>query len=345
MLYLIYSVELILTKLLNLNSVLKKILILGDNETANALINDFRGQVGGIRTVSIPSEGNDEPLTTTRKIGLAVKTIEAHRKNSNGSSAISEVWITHDVYSQVDQVDLERKFYGSAVRVVYIADLPMVPNAEVSFVGGYATINSDIQSPKRLRNAINDLIGRIISTLLIILLLPLLLLIAIGIKFDSRGPVLYFQKRFGVNGSEFDIIKFRTMNVIESTSNFVQASKGDSRITPVGRILRRTSLDELPQLLNVIAGDMALIGPRPHPNLLDEKFRYKLDGYMQRYNIKPGITGLAQIRGFRGETKSSDDMKLRVQADLEYIQTKNPILDLKIILCTIKQIFSSDSAY
>ena len=143
----------------------------------------------------------------------------------------------------------------------------------------------------------------------------------------------------------FNIYKFRTMSPTRENSEFSQAIKNDPRITRVGKTLRRTSLDELPQLVNVLLGTMSLVGPRPHPRKLNEDHRNQIALYMQRHTVKPGITGLAQIRGFRGETTEPQDMEKRIQCDLEYIRTWSISLDFKILLLTVKHIFTTDMAY
>lgn len=173
------------------------------------------------------------------------------------------------------------------------------------------------------------------SALLILLLSPLLLLIGLLIKLDSPGPVFFKQKRTGWNGKVFEIFKFRSMHVHqESAGEVMQAQKNDPRITRVGKFIRRTSLDELPQLFNVFIGTMSLVGPRPHATQHDDEYSKKITNYFARHNIKPGITGLAQVRGHRGETKEISQMMLRVESDIEYINNWSLWLDLLILFRT-----------
>jgi len=169
----------------------------------------------------------------------------------------------------------------------------------------------------------------------VMLLLPLMLFVAAAIKLDSRGPVLYKQARAGLNGRVFSIFKFRTMTQNASEAGFRQAEREDARVTRVGKVLRRINLDEIPQLLNVLVGDMALIGPRPHPVALDDSFVSTIPGYMARYSVKPGITGWAQIHGYRGETRTVEQMQARVQHDLQYIENWSLWLDLRIAFRTV----------
>jgi putative colanic acid biosynthesis UDP-glucose lipid carrier transferase len=164
---------------------------------------------------------------------------------------------------------------------------------------------------------------------------PLMLAIAVAIKIDSPGPVFFRQRRHGFNHRIIDVFKFRTMRVAENGDRIVQATKGDSRVTRVGRFLRRTSLDELPQLFNVLRGEMSLVGPRPHALAHNHHYRDRLDRYASRHCVKPGMTGWAQINGLRGPTEDPEKMRLRLSMDLYYIENWSLWLDLKIIAATL----------
>jgi putative colanic acid biosynthesis UDP-glucose lipid carrier transferase len=183
------------------------------------------------------------------------------------------------------------------------------------------------------------------SALILLLLLPLLVVIALGIRLTSAGPVIFTQRRYGLDGKEIGVYKFRTMLVTEDGAKIRQASKTDSRITPFGRVLRRLSLDELPQLMNVLQGRMSLVGPRPHAVAHNEEYRKLIKGYMLRHKVLPGITGLAQIHGWRGETSNLEDMEARVNYDLDYLRHWTPLLDFKILLLTIVKVFRDEKAY
>ncbi|MEO1793899.1 MAG: undecaprenyl-phosphate glucose phosphotransferase [Pseudomonadota bacterium] len=175
----------------------------------------------------------------------------------------------------------------------------------------------------------------VLASFFLVVLAPVFLAIAAAIKFDSNGPVLFKQRRRGLNLSVFDVLKFRTMHVLEDDETVVQATPEDDRVTRVGRFLRRTSLDELPQLWNVLTGEMSLVGPRPHAVVHDDAWSDILSRYVNRAQVKPGITGLAQISGARGQISADDDLVARVERDLEYIANWSVLLDLKIILQTI----------
>jgi len=174
---------------------------------------------------------------------------------------------------------------------------------------------------------------------------PLMVLISLAIRFTSPGPVLFKQRRYGLDGREILVYKFRTMTVLEDGAQVHQATRTDSRITPLGRYLRRYSLDELPQLFNVLRGNMSLVGPRPHAVAHNEEYRRLIKGYMVRHKAPPGITGLAQINGCRGETARLEDMQARLDYDLEYLRRWSPLLDLKILALTAVRMLRDDKAY
>lgn len=169
----------------------------------------------------------------------------------------------------------------------------------------------------------------------LVALAPLFALVALAIKLDSRGPVFFLQRRYGFNQEPFRIWKFRSMTTMDDGRDVQQAQRDDPRITRVGRFMRRTNIDELPQLINVLRGDMSLVGPRPHAMAHDQKFEQTIAFYARRHNVKPGITGWAQVNGCRGETDTDDKMRLRVEYDLHYIDHWSALLDLKIVFLTI----------
>jgi putative colanic acid biosynthesis UDP-glucose lipid carrier transferase len=162
-----------------------------------------------------------------------------------------------------------------------------------------------------------------------------LLAIALCVKCTSPGPVIFRQKRYGLDGRKFEVLKFRTMTTLDDGEHIKQATINDERVTGVGRILRKYSLDELPQVFNVLAGSMSFVGPRPHAVAHNEAFRKIIRGYMLRHKVKPGITGWAQVNGLRGETETVEKMKMRLDYDLEYIQRWSIATDLKILYLTL----------
>jgi len=181
---------------------------------------------------------------------------------------------------------------------------------------------------------IKMLMDKSAALLLIVMLLPLLVGVALAVKLSSEGPIIFKQRRGGWDGKRFNVYKFRSMYLHEPDKVVKQASKNDPRITKVGAFLRRTSLDELPQLFNILNGSMSLVGPRPHAESHDKFYSTKVRKYLARHRIKPGMTGLAQINGLRGETNDLESMEQRIEFDLEYISNWSPILDMKILFLT-----------
>lgn len=224
------------------------------------------------------------------------------------------------------------------VGVRYLADLRDLPlwNYRVSSIAGFYSLDiscSPMDGPAHIVKRIEDLI---LGAVLSVLFLPVCLLIATMIKLTSTGPVIFKQYRTGMNGCRFKVYKFRSMELHdEPTGTVTQASFGDPRITRLGALLRRTSLDELPQFYNVLQGRMSIVGPRPHALSHNEHYKDLVESYMKRHKVKPGITGWAQVNGFRGETDTIEKMEKRVERDLWYINNWSLSLDLKIIFKTI----------
>lgn len=211
-----------------------------------------------------------------------------------------------------------------------ISGIPVVAMCETPFYG--------------YRGVVKRIFDFVVSILAVIVLSPLLLGIAVLVKVSSPGPVIFKQRRYGLDGQEIYVYKYRTMTVMEDGPNVAQATKDDTRITPIGKILRSWSLDELPQLANVIQGQMSLVGPRPHAVAHNEQYRKLIKGYMIRHKVLPGITGLAQVNGCRGETSKIEEMQARVQYDLEYLRRWSAFLDLKILLQTVTNLVRGDKA-
>ncbi len=202
------------------------------------------------------------------------------------------------------------------------------------------------ESPFRgLQGALKRATDVVFASIMLLLAAPVMLMIALAVKSTSRGAVIFKQHRYGLDGRKIAVYKFRTMAVSENGPRIVQAKRDDARVTPVGRFLRRTSLDELPQLLNVLQGSMSLVGPRPHAVAHNEQYRKLIAGYMVRHKVPPGITGLAQVNGCRGETTTVEDMRRRVEYDLEYLRQWCWLLDVKILVKTCGLLFHDKHAY
>jgi putative colanic acid biosysnthesis UDP-glucose lipid carrier transferase len=185
----------------------------------------------------------------------------------------------------------------------------------------------------------------VLSLLILVILLPVMAGIAIAVKLDSRGPVVFRQRRYGLGGEEIVVYKFRSMTVCEDGNAIQQASRNDQRVTSLGAFLRKTSLDELPQFINVLQGRMSVVGPRPHAVAHNELYRKLIKGYMVRHKVRPGITGWAQVNGYRGETETVEKMQKRIDYDLEYLRNWSLRLDLDIILKTVLLIVKDRQAY
>lgn len=195
------------------------------------------------------------------------------------------------------------------------------------------------------RGVIKRFMDLVIAGLAVVMLSPVLGLIAALIKAGSPGPIIFRQRRYGLDGTEIVVHKFRTMTVMEDGPTIRQATRDDDRITPLGHVLRRYSLDELPQLFNVLTGTMSLVGPRPHAVAHNEQYRRLIKGYMIRHKVPPGMTGLAQVKGYRGETRRVEEMQARIRYDLEYLRRWTPLLDIKIILQTAVMLLGDRKAY
>lgn len=216
-------------------------------------------------------------------------------------------------------------------RMGQVCNMPVVSVCETPFTGtnGITKRSSDI----------------LISLIILALILPILLVIALAVKFTSPGPIIFKQRRYGLNGEEIIVYKFRSMTVCEDGGTIQQAQKNDKRITRIGGFLRKSSLDELPQFINVLQGRMSIVGPRPHAVAHNELYRKLIKGYMVRHKVKPGITGWAQVNGLRGETETLDKMKARIEYDLDYLRHWSLGLDLKIIFMTVAVVFKDQYAY
>ncbi|MBH1981188.1 MAG: undecaprenyl-phosphate glucose phosphotransferase [Burkholderiales bacterium] len=225
---------------------------------------------------------------------------------------------------------------------IYIFDLMQ---ARFDNVGGMPVI-AIRESPF---TGINSMVKRgsdiVLGLLIQILLLPVMLVIAIAVKLTSKGPIIFRQRRYGLYGEEIIVYKFRSMTVSEDGATVTQATKNDQRVTRIGGFLRRSSLDELPQFINVLQGRMSIVGPRPHAVAHNEQYRKLIKGYMLRHKVKPGITGWAQVNGLRGETETLDKMEARIHFDLDYLRNWSLWLDIWIIFRTVKVVLARENAH
>jgi putative colanic acid biosynthesis UDP-glucose lipid carrier transferase len=260
---------------------------------------------------------------------------------------VKEVFITLPLGSQPRIIELLENLQGTTASIYFVPDVfgisiiqgrlqdfngvPVVGICETPFTG-----------TNRLIKRLSDIV---LSSLILVLVAPVMLIVAIGVKLSSPGPIIFSQKRNGLDGEEITVYKFRSMTSMDNGPVVKQATKGDARITRFGAFIRKTSLDELPQFINVLRGSMSIVGPRPHAVAHNEMYRQLIKAYMVRHKVKPGITGWAQVNGHRGETNTIEKMQARVEYDLEYLRNWSLALDLVIILRTIKTAFYDSSAY
>jgi putative colanic acid biosynthesis UDP-glucose lipid carrier transferase len=260
---------------------------------------------------------------------------------------IDAIYIALPMHEEQRIIDLLNRFSDTTASVYFLPDsfifelmnarwinlngMPIISIHETPFYGVDGWV-------KRMEDLVLS------APILAVIALPMLL-IALAVKLTSPGPVLFKQRRYGLNGQVVSIWKFRSMTVCEDGADIPQAKRGDARITPLGVFLRKTSLDELPQFINVLQGSMSVVGPRPHAVAHNEEYRRLIHGYMLRHKVKPGITGWAQVNGWRGETDTLEKMQKRVDCDLHYIQNWSLWLDLKIVWMTIWQVLAGRNAY
>lgn len=320
----------------------------GATATARGLANSFKVHPWmGIDVIGFfdDREGSDTKRLLLPETDLSGNILDLLELIKAGR--VDTIYITLPMSAEKRIKELIDLFSDSTVSIFYCPDFTgfNMLNARWDNIYGQPII-SIIDSPF---SGMSGIIKRAEDLLLVALILPIILLpmmaIAIAIKLTSAGPVFYLQSRYGLDGKEFKIWKFRSMYTTEADHEFVQAKKNDARVTPLGGLLRKASLDELPQIINVLIGNMSVVGPRPHPVKLNEINRKQIYRYMLRHKIKPGITGLAQVNGFRGETESLLKMEKRIEYDLQYMKDWSPWLDLKILCKTVLTVFSDSNAY
>ncbi|HDU2986203.1 TPA: undecaprenyl-phosphate glucose phosphotransferase, partial [Klebsiella pneumoniae subsp. pneumoniae] len=244
---------------------------------------------------------------------------------------LDRIYLAMSMSDEIEMRELIRNLTNTTCSVILIPDIftfniLQSRTEEVNGVPVVPLFDTPINGINMVFKRLEDIF---LSLLIIILISPILLVIAVAVKVSSPGPVIFKQKRYGMDGKAIKVWKFRSMTVMENDTLVKQATKNDVRVTKVGSFLRKTSLDELPQFFNVLSGKMSIVGPRPHAVAHNEQYRNIIEGYMLRHKVKPGITGWAQINGWRGETDTIDKMEKRIEYDLEYIREWSIWLDLK----------------
>ena len=279
-----------------------------------------------------------------RGLGAEFKSVVSGVK---GSAAFDEIHLLIDWtrWSEIKNAVAELRALPLPVRLIAdrtAREILQLPRSRAGDTFTFELQRAPLQPAERLAKRAFDLV---IAAAALVVLAPVLLLIALAIKLDSDGPILFKQARGGFNGRAFVIVKFRSMHVMDDGARIIQATRHDGRVTRVGWWLRRSSLDELPQLINVLRGEMSLVGPRPHALAHDDEYSRLISRYSFRHHVKPGMTGWAQVKGFRGETPTAELMNVRVQLDLSYVRNWSFWLDLKILFMTIIKIIREPNAF
>jgi putative colanic acid biosynthesis UDP-glucose lipid carrier transferase len=286
-------------------------------------------------------------LPAARKDAPSRKKVIAQAISSIRGSNIEEIVVSADVehWSELDTLLSELRVLPIPVSLVPAGPMSELFKLSSHTIGDTVTIELQRGPRTGVERSVKRTFDIAVAATGLVLFLPLLLTIALLIRLDSRGPIIFRQRRCGFNGRRFQIWKFRTMSVLEDGETITQAKPNDARITRIGNWLRQTSLDELPQLFNVIQGSMSIVGPRPHAVAHDTQFDKLVGNYAYRHHVKPGLTGWAQVNGFRGETRTIADIEQRVKFDLWYIDNWSLALDFKIMLMTAIEIMRGKNAY
>lgn len=280
--------------------------------------------------ISIPTNGDMQSLVQDAKAGI-----------------IDKIYITLPMRAELKIKWLLDELSDSTASVyiipdVFVFDLLHARSESINGLPSISIFDTPMDGANRIVKRIEDII---LSILILAMIALPMLFIAFCVRMTSPGPALFRQKRYGIDGKSIEVWKFRSMKVMENGGKVTQAQRNDTRITPFGAFLRKTSLDELPQFINVLRGEMSIVGPRPHAIAHNEEYRQIISGYMLRHKVKPGITGWAQINGWRGETDTLDKMEKRIEYDLDYIRNWSLFLDLKIVFLTIFKGFINKNAY
>ncbi|QTD93214.1 undecaprenyl-phosphate glucose phosphotransferase [Burkholderia anthina] len=287
----------------------------------------------------VVTRGHDVDVPSFRSLDTFARHVRDH--------AIPEIWLALPIDEARTVMAVLDAFRDDLVNIRLVPDVSKLAmfDGEMTDLVGAPAINlvaSPLSSRALLQKVIFD---RLFAAAVLTCTAPLLLAISLAIRLSSKGPVLFRQQRTGANGKAFTILKFRTMRLHDDDCSVRQATPGDPRITRIGACLRRTSLDELPQFINVLRGEMSVVGPRPHALEHDDLYRKIVDGYIHRYRVKPGITGWAQINGLRGETDRVEKMQRRVEADLYYLRNWSFALDMRIVIATVLHGWTHGNAY
>jgi Undecaprenyl-phosphate glucose phosphotransferase len=328
---------------------LRKVAVVGTSPQAGKVLRKIDASTtSGFRAAAIwATDGHDLAASIVTHAIPVFRDFEAF-SNHIHREGIQELWLALGLSEEGTVSRVVDAFRDELVNIRYVPDVSNVSlfDSRMTDLLGEPAINLVASPMPGHAMWKKEIFDRSFAALALLALTPLLAVIAIAVKVSSRGPVFFTQHRKGADGRVFNIYKFRTMRPHKETPGIVrQATRNDARITPVGAFLRRTSLDELPQFFNVLRGEMSVVGPRPHAIEHDELYRKVVDNYIHRYRIKPGITGWAQVNGYRGETDKLEKMQGRVEYDLYYLRNWSFALDMRIVLATVVKGFVNRNAY
>jgi putative colanic acid biosynthesis UDP-glucose lipid carrier transferase len=331
----VFSLRFSVPLLLKLQGPQKRVIVAGMNEQGIALANSLTpNQYSNTYCLGFFEDRDPERLQNKNDFPVLGKLadIADYVKNNN----INVIYLSLPMVSQPRIIKLLDELRDTTASIyilpdIFLTDLIQGRMGQIDGIPVMAICESPFTGINSLLKRLTDIV---FSLILLILLSPFLLAISIGVKLSSSGPIIFKQLRYGLDGNEIKVYKFRSMAVLED-DNVIQVTKEDSRVTKLGAFLRKTSLDELPQFINVLQGKMSIVGPRPHAVVHNEIYRKLIKGYMIRHKVKPGITGWAQVNGLRGETETLDKMQARIEHDIDYLRYWSPRLDIYIIFKTL----------
>ena len=340
------TLPVLLPKVLAIEGIRRNAVIAGASELGAKLAD----QITGAPLMGIQLLGVFDDRRADRRInidGVPVLGTLSQLADYIKANHIDLIYITLPMASQPRILRLLNELRDTTASIYFVPDIFMFDliQARMDSINGIPVVAVCETPFYGFNGAVKRLSDIVFASLILLLIAPLLLAIAIGVKRSSPGPILFKQRRYGVDGRKIVVYKFRTMTVAEDGDVVRQATKNDSRVTPFGAFLRRTSLDELPQFINVLQGRMSVVGPRPHAVAHNEMYRKLIKSYMVRHKVRPGITGWAQVNGLRGETESLDKMQARIEYDLDYLRHWSLKLDLAIIWRTIFVVWKRQNAY
>ncbi len=328
------------------NDLIRSAVVIGFNQPGEALASRMVGHPElGLRLRGFFDDRRQERLGDMRGMPLLGRLKDVNRYVRE--QGVDVIFVSLPMRHVKRVLNLLDELQDTTVSIYYVPDyfvFDLIQSRTDDVMG--VPVVSLCETPLYGYRGVNKRLTDVAFTLMLLIpTLPLMALIAVAIKLTSPGPVIFRQDRYGLDGQKIIVYKFRSMTVTENGDHVQQATRDDPRLTPIGGFLRKYSLDELPQLFNVLQGRMSLVGPRPHAVSHNEEYRGQIKGYMIRHKVLPGITGLAQVNGCRGETRNLADMEARVRYDLTYLKNWSPLLDFKILMMTIVRMWGDRHAY